>query len=998
MNDATIQARLKLAGEEFDAERRRLFGDLETDAEQSGNRMGANLKRGLIAGGIFVVANELRQVLELVGGAVLDNARELDEASRAAGITVERYQSLIAAGREFGVRGEEMSDALSSISEALHAVESGADNGATEALQRMGLEQAILADEITNTDELLRGIVASSDEYATRTEYLSDVIAILGTEISDELLTAIASGDEALLRQAGLFEESGNVIQDEYIRELREAEIAVESFKTNTINTLTIWAANTNSFFDEVAASVDNYAFHLGLATEAEAELILERNRSNTLSLDFGFSDFWTPTTPEEARRAARERERESRPEPRTRTRARGRSGRSAVDQEAQAAERYSGTLADIVADLELAEELTDLRGRKLFEEADEMEALAALHARLPELIGAQTAEQQTQLETAERLTLEAIARGRAIADAETISDKESDAADALADKLLDAEEDAQRLREDNVRDLADLYEEAFADGTGSIWDTFEDMGRRAIAELLAQWSAGFVFSDGGKAGGAGGLIGSLGSLLGAQADFSGAASSGGIKGGNFGWYGSAGDAIVGADGGLIVQGSRASVGKPNPLFTGSTAPMDLLGGAGIGSFTGQIPELFGLEGSSLGGAVGGAAGQAIGGPIGAAIGGAIVSTIFGAFKSTKRGSASIGVDSFGELSIGSTRGNSSSRVDASSDLALSAIQGFNRIVDALGADVIGTPSVSFGVRKDNLRLDTSGQGITKTKNGAIDFGQDADALIAAGIADMLQDVTLAGISQASQNLIRNAGNDIESAIEKALQIESIPRLLRERLDPLGAELEAIDEKFADLADTLYEAGASADQVADARQLWELEREEARQSFGEASAQLQDFLDTLQFGSNSPLSLRDQLAFSGQELQPFLDQIRAGEQAGALSDFDQAGYQAASQDYLAILRALEGSTQGFFEGVNGGPGFDDLREFTQTAIGLIDSSVPVLEPAQDPFTQATAEKLQINNELLEEIRDGIKNLGGFSYSGGGGSGFAAGGSGFGVAL
>lgn len=72
-----------------------------------------------------------------------------------------------------------------------------------------------------------------------------------------------------------------------------------------------------------------------------------------------------------------------------------------------------------------------------------------------------------------------------------------------------EAEERLQRQREDNIEDLADLYETAFHDGAGGIWEEFKRQGIRAIALLLAQWTAA-QFNIGGASGGGGNIIGSL--------------------------------------------------------------------------------------------------------------------------------------------------------------------------------------------------------------------------------------------------------------------------------------------------------------------------------------------------------------------------------------------------------------------------------------------------------------------------------------------------------
>lgn len=94
--------------------------------------------------------------------------------------------------------------------------------------------------------------------------------------------------------------------------------------------------------------------------------------------------------------------------------------------------------------------------------------------------------------------------------------------------------------QEAKVRSLANLYEDAFLGGTGTIWDNFKREGIRAIALLLARFSVlqstqgGSIFGNLGAAAGSvfggssgGGLFGSLAS---AASSFYGGGSSFGVS------------------------------------------------------------------------------------------------------------------------------------------------------------------------------------------------------------------------------------------------------------------------------------------------------------------------------------------------------------------------------------------------------------------------------------------------------------------------------------
>jgi hypothetical protein len=281
---------------------------------------------------------------------------------------------------------------------------------------------------------------------------------------------------------------------------------------------------------------------------------------------------------------------------------------------------------------------------------------------------------------------------------------------------------------------------------------------------------------------------------------------------------------------------------------------------------------------------------------------------------------------------------------------------------------------------------------------------------------DLIKDGVLKGISDAAQRILQS-GDDIEMALEKALMIEEIPKLLKARLDPVGAALDEVDAKFKRLAEVLQEGGASAEQIAQARQLWELERADAIREIGQASASLRDYLKTLRIGADSPLSLRTQAVEAEAAMAPYLAQIRKADDAkskydqlsaskaagGAVSDadlkaakdavtaaasaIDQSGFRDSAALFLDVARQLGGSTKSFFDQ------FDRIQGLTNNAIALVENAVPLRGDTKDPFaeltaksTQATANILDQQTQLLIDIRNGLYGgggLGGDAFIGGG---------------
>jgi hypothetical protein len=575
---------------------------------------------------------------------------------------------------------------------------------------------------------------------------------------------------------------------------------------------------------------------------------------------------------------------------------------------------------------------------------------------------------------------------------------KQAEEAQRIAEQQAEA---FRRLHEQAILDVADFYETAFRGGTKDLWRSFKDEGTRIIAEIAAEWTLAMISGQGFNFNSAlGGALGRspLASIFMGGGGF-GAANDNYTPGfgGMFGTgVGRLPDYITGSP---IMQGGGGFGGAGLRIALGN-------GSAGAGNFL-QSPSFAlglgtlatsifgnGSTGSQLGGMVGSIGGQALGsslgflgaagGPVGA-IAGAILGSILPSLLSgTKRGSATVGSVG-GTLGITGTRGNSRSRRETATASAGGLIDAIFQIAEELGGTVDASRGgVSIGVRDNNFRVDPTGQGRTRTRRGAVDFGSDQEAAIRFAVQDLIADGVITGISQASQNLLQRGG-DLEAQIEKALLIEQIPKLLRQRMDPLGAALDEIYDKFKQVNDALVEGSASAEQFAQARQLWELEKADAIASIGAASQSLKDFLASLNAGSTSPLSLREQRAEAEQQLEPFLAQISAAESARAeverlrasgasAADIERAeaaartaaaainqdGFTQASQLLLSISRQSNASSGAFFSD------FDRIRALTGQAIGFVDQASARPGDARDPFSQAIAQNTQDAAIILSE--------------------------------
>lgn len=327
--------------------------------------------------------------------------------------------------------------------------------------------------------------------------------------------------------------------------------------------------------------------------------------------------------------------------------------------------------------------------------------------------------------------------------------------------------------------------------------------------------------------------------------------------------------------------------------------------GAAIGTQVAGLSKALGLGGSSTGAAIGGALGS-FAGPIGTVVGAIAGNIIGGLVKATKRGSATIG-NLGGELAIVGTRGNSRSRIEQSTGLAGSALDAIQNIAQQLGANVdAARGSVSIGVRNKNIRVDTSGRGITKTSRGAIDFGDDAEAAVRAAVLDLIQDGVITGLRQSEQNLLR-AGDDIEAALRDVLTFRSVFDRLQELKDPLGFAITQLNREFEQLIDLFERAGASSEEFAQLEELYNLQRAQAiEDATDRVVGSLRQLLNDLTIG-DSGLSLRSRRANALSQFNDLAARVAAGD-TSAFDDFADI-----SQQLLDIERQLFGSTQSYFD-------------------------------------------------------------------------------------
>lgn len=434
---------------------------------------------------------------------------------------------------------------------------------------------------------------------------------------------------------------------------------------------------------------------------------------------------------------------------------------------------------------------------------------------------------------------------------------------------------------------------------------------------------------------------------------------------------------------GLNKNGSKATIENSSQFFSklGKTFGT-ALEGAGQGAIASGFVKALGIKQSKTGAQIGGAIGNLLPIPGGGFIGGIIGGTIGGLFKKTKTGTATIG-NVNGLVGETGTSGNSASFRKEASGIASSVGGTINQIIQQLGAD-LGDFKVSIGKRKNKFVVDPTGAG--RTKGGGVLKFDTVEEAEQAAIRDALTDGAARGISQAAQNILRS-GKDLQTAVEKAALIESIPRRLLQRLDPVRYAVEELNKEYVRTIAVLKEGGATAAQFADAQKLYELERADAiKQATAQAASAIDQFLKDMVGGSNSPLNKLDTYQNAATALNAFKADIAGGKIV------DQNDLLSAARNFEDASRNLNGSSEAFFADFNA---LRDLLTKARDNAGITNvTTLPASPFSQDASVEAAIASLNQSNvaatrDQTSQIVGAINELLGFFQSAGAG-GYAGG--------
>lgn len=350
----------------------------------------------------------------------------------------------------------------------------------------------------------------------------------------------------------------------------------------------------------------------------------------------------------------------------------------------------------------------------------------------------------------------------------------------------------------DGIMKLSDAdLDKALADAARKGELQFEKLNDE-IQQTLEQVDA--LISSLGNMRGLGGLFGDIGNVLTSKnpiASMLGMGGVGTILGSVLG-----GQDMTDKMGTAFTKSIRETFPGLNEELAGKIGSTfaELTSGAAIGGAVGST--FFGSQAGQTGAMVGGMLGKAafkefaseglkkalgaFGGPLGSILGSVVGGLLGNVMSGTKRGGATIGAGG-----VTGTWGNSDQRIGAATGIGNSAVDALRQLASALGVP-LGSFSSSVSVRKNDLRFDPTGSGISKTSKGAVSFGQDEQALLAAIIKDAISDGAFEGLSEGFKKYLTSG--DVESRLQDVLNLKGVMNEAAQMRDPQGFALGELDK------------------------------------------------------------------------------------------------------------------------------------------------------------------------------------------------------------
>lgn len=312
--------------------------------------------------------------------------------------------------------------------------------------------------------------------------------------------------------------------------------------------------------------------------------------------------------------------------------------------------------------------------------------------------------------------------------------------------------------------------------------------------------------------------------------------------------------------------------GTLDDFFGGAGKFTEALGAFGLAVSANQlIGDIFGFKGGPLG----------------------VLTDLIGSVMPAKKGRATFS----GGLDYAIT-GNSAKRKDAVGGIGGSVVDSLRSIADALGVDLGGFTG-TVAIRKNSLRYDPTGSGITRLSKGAIDFGQDEAALVAAVIADAISDGAFQGLSEGFKNYLTSG--DVEKRLQDVLNLKDVMKEASSLRDPQGFALGELDKWREQMVAI---ATATGEGMADVEYVFAQRRKDILAQFTEDASEIESQRRTLEIALLAATGKEAEAlaAARAMELESLPASIRAlQESVWAAQDAAQA------ENELAAARAATAS-------------------------------------------------------------------------------------------
>jgi hypothetical protein len=856
---------------------------------------------GLVAGGGALAAATLK---------IVRHASALEQAAKQAGLTAERYQTLSRGLSQLGIPVAQTDQALQRLTKTLGDVQSGAaSKGVIAAFDKMGITSRILSGEINTTSGLFDAVAKSSSRFGTQAQFTSAASAALGEEFG-RLARAISDGGGALARQEEQLRSAGDVIRDDYVRALSDAEKQVDAFTTSVGNKITIWAGIAVTELQRVArnfeitrnASTVQGESYLGGLVRTRRRLPKGGRGSgrSPVGSQFRFETDGpgngTPTST---------------------------GGGGAI-----------GGIADSYArQAAAAAKAAKIREAALNAEIKALEKIADYAADLRDIAErlAKTGEEFDRKFAAFQSGNPFASKPISIFDTEGIG---PDALQATAEKYLKqvdlgvlGKEVASGFRSEGL-----LAAEAIGQVIGGkLGDSVSK-----VAAILQGLSYGDFTGLGGRTGG----------LLTLLAQRGGASGKQGVS--------------------ALTEGVREAFRQPVKSFKESGDLLrdafksgggleKVLGKAGGGAATGAaiagIGNAIGLKLNETGAAIGGAIGSFIPIPGGEIIG-SIIGGLLGGLGPTPRAYSNLNTDASGNIlvSSGGARGSKQNENKAAAAQAAGSVsKALSSILDAVGGNLKpGSVLGTIGPVGSQFGYATTGA-VNGSNKSLIKFDtaeQAAEALIKSVFSRGL----VQGIDSFTQRVL-TSGKALEQSVDLAARYKTALDLLNEKEDPLGTAAKKATREFDDLIKDMKAFGATAEELSKVEKLRGIAVKEALDS---QLSGLRDFQSALSGAGSGETSL----SRLSRALTDYGTQKSLIGQAG----FDQSAFTRLGQEVFGLARDVYGQTSSQFQDIR-----SQLIADTSGAISATETAFEAASRANQPVVSAIDTQTQVAVQQYQQL-------------------------------